>query len=408
MSERPRIVLGEEDFAAEAPPAPAPLAPTAPPGQVPGAAPAAPAPTLPVAAPVSAPKPPGAAPGALPAVSRGMPLRVDAPYAPSVQKPGSNALRVALMGREGRSLLIAAAVGIFAGWMIGEVTGLAEFSATTRGGLEVKTGLWTGVVGVVFGGVLLGYERAVGGAWEAAASRFVKAALPMFAAGFVAGYFAEWVYSQIIKGVLEEALRGEGGGLGKNDVRFYLARALGWAVFGVGIGAMVGLLNRSRKQAINGAIGGVIGGTVGGLVFQFMASNVQASSGVLRLLGLAAIGALIAIATRVVETARREAWLEVVAGGMAGKEFILYHPVTRLGSAPDSEIFLLKDSGIAPLHATIEDRGTERALSPAGAQVFVNGEPVTATRVLRSGDQLQLGSTLISYSERAIAPVGAA
>jgi hypothetical protein len=383
MSERSKIVLGEDDFADPAPGSadatmPTPLAP-------------------PVAQAVASPPRVG-----LPAVSRGAPLRVD-PHAggPSTGGP-SQADAGSWLRAPGRSLLIAAAVGVLAGWAITQILGLADFTATSKTAADAHVGVWTGVIGAIFGGVLLGFDSAVAGAWEVAGTRFAKAAVPMFGAAFVAGFIGNAVYLQILQGILEEALRG-GGVLSDNDIRFYLARALGWALFGIGIGATIGLLNRSRRQAINGAIGGAIGGTAGGIVFQFVSANLEAGNGLSRLLGLAAVGGLIGLATRAVETARREAWLQILAGGMAGKEFILYHDVTRLGASPECEIFLLKDAAVAKFHAEIEDRGTQRILTAApGAPVLVNQVPVDS-RVLRNGDQLQIGNTVIGYSERASA-----
>jgi hypothetical protein len=306
-----------------------------------------------------------------------------------------------------RSLLLAAGIGVLAAWALTEIFGLAELSAGSKTAADVHVAIWTGVIGAVFGGTLLCFEAAAAGALEVAVKQFVRAVVPMFAAAFAAGFVANVVYLQIIQKVLEAELRGEEIA-GANDIRFYLARALGWALFGVGVGAMVGLLKRSNRQAINGAIGGAIGGTAGGIAFQLVSANLEAGNSLSRLLGLAAVGALIALATRVVETARREAWLQVIAGGMAGKEFIIYHELTRLGSSPECEIFLLKDPGVAKVHATIEDRGTRRILtSMDGAQVLVNAAPVSS-HALAHGDRLQLGGTLIAYSERTPAAVAGA
>jgi pSer/pThr/pTyr-binding forkhead associated (FHA) protein len=93
---------------------------------------------------------------------------------------------------------------------------------------------------------------------------------------------------------------------------------------------------------------------------------------------------------------------------MAGKEFILYHAVTRLGSSPDCEIFLLKDPSVEKLHAEIQDDGTRRVLTAApGTEVLVN-EAQVVRQVLRHGDCLRLGGTVIGYSERAPARMGTA
>ncbi len=298
-------------------------------------------------------------------------------------------------------MLVAAAIGIALAWGFTEVTGIAEIEATSKLGSDAASALWTGVVGVIFGGTLVAFDSAVAGAWNVAGKRFAGASMPMFAVSFVAGFAGNAIYLQIVKGLIEAVLRGES--VTDNDIRFYLARAIGWALFGAGVGAAIGLVNKSQKQAINGAIGGALGGAAGGIVFQCVSANLGAGDRLSRLLGLLAVGALIAVAMRAVETARREAWLQVLAGGMAGKEFILYHAITRIGSSPECEIFLLKDPSVAKVHAQIEDRGTQRILTAMqGSPVLLNQVPV-ASQVLRSGDQLQIGNTVIGYTERAIA-----
>lgn len=390
MADRPKIVLDEDDFAEE-PPAAVGIAPART-----SAAAIAPAES-------QAQVPPNQAPPniPLPAVTRGVPRRVEAATAPHLGQAASTGTAADWLTNPGRALLVASAVGVVLAWGVTEAFGIAEIHVESKAGSDAVTGLWTAVVGVMFGGTLLGFDSAVAGAWDVAGKRFARAALPMFGAGFIAGYIGNVIFLHIVQGVAEEALRGAS--VTDNDIRLYLARGLGWALFGAGIGGTIGFLNKSRLQAINGALGGALGGAAGGLVFQFLEANLGAGVGTSRLLGLVGIGALIALATRAIETARREAWLQVLSGGMSGKEFILYHAVTRLGSAPECEILLLKDSAIAKLHAQIEDRGTQRIVTAMpGAPVFVNQAPISA-QVLRSGDQVQVGNTVLGYSERAIA-----
>jgi hypothetical protein len=290
-----------------------------------------------------------------------------------------------------------------AAWGLTEMLSLTETEATTKSELNRSSALWTGVVALVFVGVVVSFDRAVHGGIEAAGKRFLTAAVPAFVAGYAAGYIAQALYTSILEGIYEDATEIVSPG----DARLYMARMAGWAVFALGTGLAVGLVERSSKRTINAAIGGVVGGAAGGLIFHFV-GNESESGGFARLLGLLAIGLLVALAVRLVETARREAWLSVVAGGMSGKEFIIYHPVTRIGASPDCEIFLLKDPGVAKLHAQIAEHGTQRVLAAAdGAATFVNGTPIS-THTLRNGDQIQVGNTVIAYSERAVAPAAAA
>ena len=62
---------------------------------------------------------------------------------------------------------------------------------------------------------------------------------------------------------------------------------------------------------------------------------------------------------------------------------------------------LLKDPAVTKVHAQIDDREGQRLLTAMpGAVVHVNQQPMQS-HVLRNGDQLQIGNTVIAYSERA-------
>jgi hypothetical protein len=392
MAERPRIVLGEEDFA--------PDNPTSPAGD---ASPQTSFTTARIGEVQT---------GSLPTITRGAPLQVD----PQASLPGTGAAATprpsqtivgSWLSTPSKTALVTAASGVLLAWIVTEILGITSIHGTTKTGSDAISGLWTGVVGVMFGGTLIAFDSALAGAWDVAAKRFARAALPMLGVAFIAGFAGNAIYLQIVQSAIEAALRGATT-LTDNDVRFYLARGLGWALFGAGIGTTIGFLVSSRQRAINGALGGAAGGAAGGVLFQFVGANLGSSDSMSRLVGLIGVGGLIALATRAVETARREAWLEVLAGGMAGKEFILYHSSTRIGASPDCEIFLLKDPSIAKVHAQIDDREGQRILTATSdAPVFVNHTAV-ATQVLRNGDQVQLGHTVIGYSERALAAAPAA
>lgn len=296
------------------------------------------------------------------------------------------------------SPVVYAAGAMILAWMFTEAVGIADNTASSEFGGHMVTAAWTGVIGMIFAAVVMGVDRVVLGAVSEGLKRAGIAAVPGVAAGAVAGFVANVVYVEL----LQNADFFDGFSL--HSPIFYVARLVGWAIFGCGVGMVLGLVDRSSKRAVNGALGGAIGGAAGGVVFQFTSATV-ASVGFSRLLGLLAIGILIALATRVVETARRDAWVRVVAGGMSGKEFILYHALTRIGASPECELYLLKDPAVAKLHAHIAEQGASRVITAVhGAVVTVNGVPV-ASQVLRSGDQIQIGHTVLRYAERAAVPM---
>jgi hypothetical protein len=376
MSNDGRIVLTEDDFeeTGTATTADAPT-PSAAPGISPPAPPATPGPFPP---PTSAPAP------AFPP-----PLDGTRP----VSTPAFSGDPLAAINDPHLSAVLSAVAGMGVAWLITQITGVADITPGSPTGLHAIAGLWVGIVAVVFCTTVQAFDRLLTGAWEAAAQRAGRAVLPALALGFVSGFLASWVYVKVGEHAFDQ------GNYSLDNPLLYFARALGWAVFGAGIGATLGLAEQSQPKAINGVLGGAAGGSVGGLIFQFTGAHIH-SQGFSRLVSLLAIGVLIAGATVLVETARREAWLRVIAGGMTGKEFILYHAVTRIGSSAQCEIFIVKDPAIAALHAQIHDQAGRRTLSAApGAPVLVNGTAVSQHE-LRPGDQLQIGATTIAYDER--------
>ena len=170
-------------------------------------------------------------------------------------------------------------------------------------------------------------------------------------------------------------------------------------MFGVGIGAAAGIAERSVGKATNGIIGGLVGGLLGGAVFHWLSLNIDSASEA-RLAGLSTIGIVVGAAIGIVEIARRQAWVRVVAGGMTGKEFILYHASTQVGSSPKCELTLIKDPDVLPFHMRIDDQGGRRLLTAYdGAEVTVNGA-ASRSRTLRNGDRVGLGGTTLEYLER--------
>jgi pSer/pThr/pTyr-binding forkhead associated (FHA) protein len=114
--------------------------------------------------------------------------------------------------------------------------------------------------------------------------------------------------------------------------------------------------------------------------------------------GFLIFGASTGLAVGLVESALKDRWLYVSGGPLAGKQFILYKPVTQFGSQQSNEIYLFKDPSIAPIHARIELRGSQAMITAAG-QTYVGGQPVSQ-RVLRSGDVIQIGRYTFQYHEK--------
>ena len=158
-------------------------------------------------------------------------------------------------------------------------------------------------------------------------------------------------------------------------------------------GGIIGLV------CVLGLVGGAIGGLLGGILFdpicQLTGSDIPARC--VNILGLG-IGA--AVATALLEEAAKQGWLKVATGVITGKQFILYRNPTVIGSSPKTEIYLFKDTTVAPRHAAINGIGGEFLLTALnGATVLLNGQPVKQQR-LRNGDQIRVGNTIFLFGSR--------
>jgi hypothetical protein len=177
----------------------------------------------------------------------------------------------------------------------------------------------------------------------------------------------------------------------------WVARGVGWMVFGVAAGLVYGLVDRSVRKGRYGALGAVIGAGIGGMIFDPISFAAHTAS-LSRAVGFSLFGLATGVAMGIVESALKDRWLYVASGPLAGKQFILYKPVTVIGSSQQCDIYLFKDSSIQPQHASIELRGAQTFLHGQG-QVYVSGQPAR-NRALESGDLIQIGRYAFHFRER--------
>jgi hypothetical protein len=179
---------------------------------------------------------------------------------------------------------------------------------------------------------------------------------------------------------------------------FWVARGIAWAVFGAAGGVVYGIIGQSMKKTGYGVLGGAIGAAIGGMIFDpiSFATHGGATS---RAVGFALLGMATGVAMGLVESALKDRWLYVTAGPLAGKQFILYKPITTVGSTQDCDIYLFKDPDILPRHATLELKGSRTHLT-ANGMVYAAGQPVRGVRVLDSGSIVQLGRYGFRYQEK--------
>jgi hypothetical protein len=211
--------------------------------------------------------------------------------------------------------------------------------------------------------------------------------------GFIFDRFANVIYM-----IGREIIASLGVETNRNPA-FWLVRGIAWAVFGVAGGIVYGLVDRSGRKTKYGILGGLIGAGLGGTLFDPISFVTRSgSASVSRAVGFGLLGLATGVAIGIVESALKDRWLYVASGPLAGKQFILYKPITIIGSSQASDIYLFKDTSILPQHAAIELRGAQTFLRSDGP-VVVSGAPAR-NRALQSGDLIQIGRYAFHFRER--------
>jgi FHA domain len=209
--------------------------------------------------------------------------------------------------------------------------------------------------------------------------------------GFVFQFLANIIYSVDLGFVAQMGVQSY------RNPAAWIARGIAWAVFGVAGGIVYGIVGQSGKKTKYGIIGGAIGAAIGGMVFDPIAMLTKGGSSS-RAVGFALVGVATGVAMGFVESALKDRWLYVTSGPLAGKQFILYKSLTSIGSLQSSDIYLFKDSSIAPQHAAIAISGSRVRLQASGP-TYVGGNSIQA-RVLLDGDLIQIGKYAFRYKER--------
>lgn len=212
--------------------------------------------------------------------------------------------------------------------------------------------------------------------------------------GFVVDYMANVVYS-IGLGVARAL-----GVQNYHNPIAWIARGVGWVVFGVVGGLVYGIIGQSAKKAQYGILGGMLGAGLGGIFFDPISFAPFGFHGAAlsRMVGFSLFGLATGAGMGIVESALKDKWFYVSSGPLAGKQFILYKQVTTIGSSQQCDIYLFKDSNVLPQHAVIEGRGSRLQLRASGV-VYISGQPVQ-TRVLQDGDLVQIGRYGFRYKEK--------
>ena len=182
-----------------------------------------------------------------------------------------------------------------------------------------------------------------------------------------------------------------------------IGRALGWGVFGLLIGLAEGVVGRT--QAWKGMLGGLIGGALGGILLEsvhnWLRDPLTGKAAGLVLLG-ACVGAFISL----IAVLLSRAWLEVKSGKLKGTEFMLDKfmnkgfPSIAIGSSPLKSEIVLPDPDIAPQHAMLSGDGMSFNLKDMSLSgTFINNRKIERVQ-LTNGQRIRMGNTEMVYHER--------
>jgi len=226
-----------------------------------------------------------------------------------------------------------------------------------------------------------------------------------FIGGFVSNIVANIVYSPINRLAMAQQGAAIGSLTAFGFVLQMVGRTLAWALAGMTMGLGQGLALRSKRLLLHGFLGGLVGGIMGGLLFDpidlLLLGPEKPSAHWSRLIGFAVIGASVGAMIGVVELLTRDVWLRMVEGPLAGKEFIIFKDVMRMGSSTRCDIYLFNDPGVAAHHATLRAVGDDCEIENHEQEqpALVNGHPVRRTR-LHHGDQVTVGRTTFVFEKR--------
>ena len=252
---------------------------------------------------------------------------------------------------------------------------------------RISTALWSMVIAIMLG-LFLGIGEGIfyGSSSKALKNGAIGAGISAVM-GFVSGYIAQWMYSELL---------GDDPAL----IVSSLVRGLGWAIMGLGIGIAIGLIKPEKRRIIYCGLGGLAGGFLGGFLFNFIMEIVP-NDVVARAIAIVIMGALIGLGVGLLEQFAKQAWLKVIRGEFEGKEYLVFTGTTSIGSTGKNTIVLFKDKLIGPHHCDIVLEGSRYILVDQGTPMgtVVNGQRMTR-QALKHGDTISIGNSVLVFNTK--------
>jgi ubiquitin-protein ligase len=258
-----------------------------------------------------------------------------------------------------------------------------EMTLVTR----VSTALWSSVIALLIGLFLGIGEGVFYGSKEKAIKYAAIGAGVALAVGLISGYFAQWMYSELLTD-------------DPSDIAAAFVRGLGWAVMGLGVGVAVGLIKPEKKRMLFCSLGGLGGGFFGGFLFNYVCDIIP-NDVVARAVAIVIMGLLIGLGVGLLEQFAKQAWLKVIRGEFEGKEYLVFAGTTSIGNNGKNTIVLFKDKLVGPHHCDIKLEGSKYVLVDCGTPMgtVVNGNK-TARHVLRQGDAIAIGNSVLVFNTK--------
>ena len=291
------------------------------------------------------------------------------------------------------ALVLAGLLGGFVTWMIWR--SLPETEDTFTSNMQASFTLTLGIATVLI--------LADGAMSRSAAKLGRLAAIGIPSAivlALILGLVANGIYETLVAATFDDL-----NALGLSDEEFneaflarnHLNRGLAWSFLGLAAGLSVGVASLAPKRVVITGAGGLLGGFTGGFTFDFISGG----EALAQITGLAITGAAVGLSVSLLEQVTKSSWIEIVRGGMAGKQFILYQNQITLGSSPGANITLIKDPAIAPIAATIKRVGSSVKIMAADRANPISVDGASSfERELSDGSSIILGSTELRFREK--------